>query len=407
MGWSADSATSSTSESSSAPAEDLTLPTEGLFELMGSDAEVDWGDAGIQGLEWEGAGAFDDGPPRSPFLGILDDGEQLIRKKAYYSLPGIDPYGFLNTDVGFGMIQKDSVYTVAGVEDPESRKKYAPSTIFETDTFSSWRYGEEPIVYKDSTLIESKSSEDWEWEGFKSFIDNQYQNEAFTCYREVETFLNWYDYTDDDLAYGFEWKNDFAEWRQSNQLRSMNRDRPPGTPSDMPFMTFPEYNVHAEFPRLVIDYDNVGAGLLFEFADLDGDGITMPVMTQLSGYHVSTPVDAPDWFLDAMRVRFKNASLVESNVAAYLDTLTIYVMNTGYTTVLKRALSSPVQSVTRFTKREFTSMASPTLSLSPSSIYTDPAFTSPRTHSIVPFVPPFGSTGTTETTDYGVIELIY
>ena len=335
-------------------------------------------------------------PVRFPFMGLLNNGEQLIRKKAFYFLPPEDEYGFLSRE-GFGKISKNSVWDVGGIPEAGSRQKYDPGLGLGDNPFTKWRYGEEPIIYKDATLVEERSSEDPEWASFRSFVNGPYQNRSFTCYREVETYLNWYDYSSEDLSYGFEWKNDWAEWKQQNQLRTANRYHAPGqaTSGELEdgsgsWYIPPTYDVYAEYPLIdqpaTIPYTE-GINMI-----TPGDDGYFYV-EEYAGFQHSWALKSADWYDAGLRKRFKNAAYVEANVNNYLDALTSYLANTGYTTVLKRALSSPVQSVQRFSKREFTSMATPTLNLDPSSIYdsspglTPSGFVMDDIFGLTPFLP--------------------
>ena len=318
-------------------------------------------------LEYDPPAPTDETKVAVPFMG-LDDGEQLIRKRAYYSIPYEDEYGFFSP-AGFESIVKNSVYAIGEIESTTSRKKYEPaldelSTVFgNAEYLTPWRYGEEPIRYKDATPVANKSTQDEDWSTFIDYVDNEYQNSYFSCYQETETYLNWYDYEPEDLSFGFEWKSDAAEWKQSNQLRALNRTNHPGSSPSTTYTMFEvaTYGYWAEAPWLDVDSGGNKYGDIWVRPDPENP----MVAEQQAGFQNSTAILLPDYWSSVMQQRFKSLPIVDNMTVGYLDALTSYVMNTGYTTVLKRAVVSRSQAVSRFTRREFTAMAAPTISVAP------------------------------------------
>jgi hypothetical protein len=286
----------------------------------------------------------------------LYNGEQLVKKKAYYHFRSEGSDGFLNT-AGFEMIEKNSIFSVGGVDmgGTNARKTYDPLPS-DADGATSWIYGEEPIVYQGAVLDSERSTEDSDWQGMKTFIRSTYQALPFTSFHETEHYLNWYNYSSADLNFGFNWKNEKAEWYQSNQLRAFNKEENPMTGETN---SSTQYNFHAEAPYL----DNWSDNSLYT------DDITMPITlgtgvesrAEVSGFQNSMNTILPIWYTRSMKIRFKTPRLVANTVERYLDEMATYVANTGYTTVLKRALSSETQIVRRFTNREFTAMQTSTI----------------------------------------------
>lgn len=288
----------------------------------------------------------------------IDDGQQLIRRIVYYSIGYEDEYGFFNPS-GFETIKSDKIYEVASISSMDSRANYSPSPVLSDAYDHKWIYGEEPIRYKEA--VEVSKTESAEYPAFVAFSNSAYRNLTFTSYIETETYLNWYDYTPEDLDFGFNWKNDRAEWRQSNQLRTINKPfNLDGSELPSGFFELPSYNVHAEAPHLLAGPDHLyrEAG----YVRLE-DGFSAEA--EEAGFLLSTELETPTWLAAAMARRFKSQAVVNSAVSSYLDNLTAYATNTGFTTILKRALSSEVQDVTRFTRREFTGLGESTLSFDP------------------------------------------
>ena len=278
-------------------------------------------------------------PPISVVVGDsifadLPDGHQLMRNKAYYSLPDVDTHGFFSSLSTFGIIRKDTVYSVPDIAGKDDRR--------ETEPGMDYIYGEEPIVYKEATFVSSNESEGWD--DFLNYIGNAYIDSPFTCFREIERYMNWFDYDDEELEFGFTWKDKSAEWKQSNQLRSINK--PIIHPSGV------EMNyIKAEAPYIYITSDRYTESAVW--AD-PSDGFSAEIS---EGYNLSSQVTYPSWMTNDLVKRYKSINAVMSNMSSYIDAQTQYLMNTGYRTVLKRQLASRAQTVTRFMNKEFTTMA--------------------------------------------------
>jgi len=305
---------------------------------------ADYGDMSPSTLPWVGLteDATDYTPPISvvlddPIFADLPDGHQLMRNKVYYSLPDVDTHGFFSSLSTFGIIMKDTVYSVPDIAGKDDRR--------ETEPGMDYIYGEEPIVYKDAEFVSSLKSEGWD--DFKNYIGNAYIDSPFTCFREIERYMNWFDYDDEELEFGFTWKDKSAEWKQSNQLRSINK--PVILPSGV------EYNyILAEAPYIEITSDRYTESGPVWADPFDGDGFSAEFS---EGYRLSSIVTYPSWLTNDLVKRYKSINAVMSNMSSYIDAQTQYLMNTGYRTVLKRQLTSRAQTVTRFMNKEFTTMA--------------------------------------------------
>jgi len=296
--------------------------------------------------------------------GLLDDGEQLVIHKAYYSTPIEDIYGFFSPFSGFGMIQKNTVYNDFSI-DSRSRRRF----VYPDETDLLWGpTGEEPIYYDGAEIVDAKSSEDGSWETFLDFVDGAYINTPFTCYREDESYLDWYDYSEEHFEFGFTYKQEAAEYMQANHLRSINKpwlilgsainyilaDQPYITNASLTSPFTSRYGVSDESPAIIGWWG----------PDEDGDGVGDTPMYDsgfsadlLPGYQHVSFLGMSEDIQEDLALRFKTKEMVETTSAEFLNSRIQYVINTGYRTVLKRRLTSKSQKVRRFLRREFTSLS--------------------------------------------------
>ena len=130
------------------------------------------------------------------------------------------------------------------------------------------------------------------------------------------------------------------------------------------------YTLHAEAPHLMpISDEYYGSG--FSYGGVSPTGGSIMVANE-PGFAFSCQLDVPTWLVDALKKRFKTRPTVDRTRTTYLDNLTRYAQSSGFTTILKRALTSESQEVTRFTRREFTGLGESTLTFNPEGVTTSP-----------------------------------
>ena len=359
----------------STPIPDLDASPSSGGSSTGSDAPTETGPRALAtptGPIWEGTYGYSveyspAGPTTSEYVvtdihdpyeleawTLLEDGEQLITKKAYYSVPPEDSYGFLDPLYGFGIIKKNTAYEVNDISSHDARLSSAEAESADLEPFIT---GEEPILYDDATIIDSKSSQDEQWEAFQSFINNSYINTEFTCYYESEFYLDWYDYSEEHFEFGTTYKDSKAEYMQANYLRAANKPWNSDAGITINYIL-------AEQPWLTLSSQSSPYDLRSGSSDEELDGLSSVIP---QGYQHSSALWMSDSLKEDLALRFKTPEMVMATSEAFLNDRIQYVINTGYRTVLKRRLTSKSQKVKRFLKKEFTSLGGvyPTISYVP------------------------------------------